>query len=114
MQPSNSCAKQRATILALLIASRRTWVPVRDVAACVLQYSARVHQLRRLGHRIENKQEGHHSWFRLESGPAQNTSQPTPAIDKPDSLFGDLSPQAVPPQAARLPVEVPSLEELRG
>ncbi len=62
---------QRARILELLIRSRN-WVPLPRLVQIAAQYSARVHELRRLGFNIENKTRvvdgQRHSWFRLRTG----------------------------------------------
>jgi hypothetical protein len=78
--PANS-ATQRSRILGLLIAARGEWVPLLEIAACACQYGARVHELRRLGFRIENRTKeiegSRRSWFRLISGPAETSSSKT-------------------------------------
>lgn len=62
---------QRARILRLLIDARGAWVPTPEIAACAMQYSARLFELRKLGFRIENRLEANEqsgarqSWFRL-------------------------------------------------
>lgn len=64
---------QRDRILQLLEEARGSWVPLPAILSLgVAQYGARVHELRRLGHVIENRTEQHasgvrHSWFRLVS-----------------------------------------------
>jgi hypothetical protein len=69
---------QRDKLLQLLRDRAPDWVPLPDILRLgVAQYNARIFDLRRLGHRIESRQEGERSWFRLVRNP---------------SLFGDLSP----------------------
>ena len=46
---------QRGKILQLLQKRGGRWVPSYELAAIALQYSARVFELRRMGHNIENK-----------------------------------------------------------
>ena len=46
---------QRSKILQLLQERGGRWVPSYELAAIALQYSARVHELRRQGYNIENK-----------------------------------------------------------
>lgn len=59
-------SSQRDRLLALLESRLREWVPLpRILDLGIAQYNARIYELRRLGHRIENKQEGDRSWFRL-------------------------------------------------
>jgi len=60
---------QRDRVLELLRASGGAWVPAPELARIALQYGTRILELRRLGHRIENRTEmvngSRHSWFRL-------------------------------------------------
>lgn len=63
-----------------------------DVAG--VRYNARVYELRRLGHRIENKP----GWFRLVQATATQESQAI-AVSAPadvDRLFPDLLPDDAP------------------
>ena len=65
-----SSKTQRATILHVLNAAGHDWVPLpRILELRISQYGARIYELRRLGHRIENRSEWRngkrHSWFRL-------------------------------------------------
>jgi len=109
---------QRDQILAILISARGGWVPLPEILELAAQYGARIHELRGLGYRIENRKEGRdgkrNSYFRLVSsiadptgvGPASTeggavfagNSAPHPlrennATDAPtESLFGDLRP----------------------
>jgi hypothetical protein len=65
---------QRGRILELLI-RRGNWVPLPELLALgIAQYSARIHDLRALGFRIENRRErvngALHTYFRLNGGSA--------------------------------------------
>ena len=76
---------QRAKILAELVSAHGEWVPLPRVTQHASQYNARVYELRRMGFTIENKTQDlagvRHSWFRLESSPAniRITLRPVPA-----------------------------------
>lgn len=86
MQPSNSCSGQGARIFALLIAARDGWVGLPEIFCCAAQYNARIYEVGRVGHRIEDKTEQgarrRHSWVRLVQGlpaaPIQSEPCPTP------------------------------------
>lgn len=60
---------QRGAILALLIQAHGNWIGLPEIAACAMQYNARLWELRRLGFKIENRIRDvggvRHSWFRL-------------------------------------------------
>ena len=60
---------QRDKILSLLQSQINGWVPLYQIVPLAAQYSARIHELRKIGHCIENKVAHHngqvHSWFRL-------------------------------------------------
>lgn len=60
---------QGGRILGLLIEARGQWVSLPEILPMAAQYSARIHELRRLGFSIENKTANvggqRHSWFRL-------------------------------------------------
>jgi hypothetical protein len=59
-------SSQRNRLLALLESRLCEWVPLPHILNLgIAQYNARIYELRRLGHRIESKQEGDRSWFRL-------------------------------------------------
>lgn len=62
--------QQRQAILNLLQANLNEWVPLPEILRLgIAQYNARILELRREGHIIENKLKGEngtrHSWFRL-------------------------------------------------
>ena len=87
---------QRDRLIALLRNRAPGWVSVPDVmAAAGAQYSARICELRQMGHRIESKPGG--GWFRLVVHPAADicpalsltTSSPAPQTDR---LFPDDAP----------------------
>ncbi|HTR22719.1 MAG TPA: hypothetical protein VMI10_01955 [Terriglobales bacterium] len=70
---------QRDRVLAALRAAGGKWVPAPELAKISLQYGARLFELRRLGHRIENEIDvvdgSRHSRFRLVA-PRSAISQP--------------------------------------
>jgi hypothetical protein len=92
---------QRGKILGRLVDARGAWVPLPQILALgVAQYGARIHELRALGFRIENRKEHIdgvlHTWFRLDSGPAITprpaTAPSTAAPVTTDLLFGPIAP----------------------
>jgi len=98
MQQNQHIGK-RDRLLALLKGHAPDWVPLGQILAVGgSQYGARIHELRGLGHRIENKPGG--SWFRLVTHSTSQAANSTPAVDQrppdppaePESLFGELSP----------------------
>jgi hypothetical protein len=98
-----SRASQRERILELLLAARGNWVSLPQVQACAAQYNARVFELRRLGYRITNRtredQGKRHSWFRLESIPAdassrRETANLTAATASSFPEFGNIAPES--------------------
>lgn len=70
----SSHASQCGRILGVLRAARGAWVPLPKIVECAAQYNARIFELRRVGYRITNRTREvdgeRHSWFRLESPPA--------------------------------------------
>ncbi len=99
---------QRGRILELLIAARGDWVPLPALLECAAQYSARIHELRALGFRIENRRERSvagitHSWFRLLAAPTTerlekarewiSAARPKPEEPITGSLFSDPLPE---------------------
>ncbi len=103
--------RQRDRILALLKAHEPAWVSLPEILALgIAQYNARIFELRSIGHRIESRQQGDRSWFRLvtalASTPIPETSgagrtmvyelSSRPSIEPPtaaESLFADLAPE---------------------
>jgi hypothetical protein len=90
---------QRDRLLALLKRHAPHWVPLPEILDLgIAQYSARIFELRRLGHGIESKQENSHSWFRLVVNDTAGTiAEPErPRGTAPEAnrtLFGDLQPE---------------------
>jgi hypothetical protein len=74
-------------LLALLKARVNEWIPLAQVMAVAgPQYGTRIHELRGLGHRIENFQQRDCSWFRL----VIKTPTPAPVVEisrEPELLF---------------------------
>jgi hypothetical protein len=99
--PKNSRQRQRAKILKLLRDACGDWVPQPRIAALAAQYNSRILELRRLGFRIppprtETVNGRCHTWYRLESGPAEQPPGPVvPADDPPleSTLFPTNAPQ---------------------
>ena len=82
----SSAGTQRDRILGLLIDAHGAWVPLPEILALgIAQYGARILELRRSGHSIENRHEtidgARHSWFRLASGPSQAHVKPQEPIE---------------------------------
>jgi hypothetical protein len=76
----NQHGTHRDRLLRLLKARANEWVPLPEVmTAAGAQYSARIHELRGLGYRIENLRQGDHSFFRLV------VNRPAPAAETPPS-----------------------------
>lgn len=94
---------QRDRLLALLVRARGAWVPLPEITACAAQYQARLLELRRLGFhisrpRIETINGQRHTWYRLESSPAQPaaTEPRSAAINEPQAKPGRLFPDDAP------------------
>jgi hypothetical protein len=81
-------------VLGVLREANGDWVPLPKIAACALQYGARILTLRRRGYRIVNKTEYvngvRHSWFRLETGPVK------PVAAKPLLNIPPRPPETIP------------------
>lgn len=94
-------AGQRGQILKLLEAAGGQGVSLPEIAACAVQYNARIYELRRLGFRIANKTREvdgeRHSWFVLESMPAVGKSSQTETVPEEPARsfpeFGTLAPE---------------------
>jgi hypothetical protein len=94
---THSGKTQRGRILALLIKAASGWVPLPEILALgIAQYNARVHELRALGFRIENRKERVngllHTYFRLNGGSATIAKSRTEPQPESGSLFGSLAP----------------------
>ena len=83
---------QRQHILDLLMAAEGAEVPLADIMVCAAQYNACIHELRKRGYKIVNRAETRngvrHSWYRLESSPADltpRTPEPAPSRKKSSS-----------------------------
>jgi hypothetical protein len=82
MKPANERSTQRQRLLTLLRDHANEWVELPKImAAGGAQYGARIYELRRLGHQIQNLQQADHSWFRLLTAPTQTR------------LLADLAPE---------------------
>ena len=85
----NHFSAQSDKILAVLTVAAGSWVPLPEILSLgIAQYSARIHELRKRGLRIENRVErqedgSRHSWFRLVSGNTTPPPQHTPAPKEP-------------------------------
>jgi len=89
-------ANQRTNLLALLRANSPDLAPLREVLEVAgFQYSARIFELRRLGHRIENEPgRGFrliHKPALIETPPGEPNRQVSSSAE-PMSLFGNLEP----------------------
>jgi hypothetical protein len=80
---------QRQHILDLLMAAEGGEVPLAEIMVCAAQYNACIHELRKRGYKIVNRAETRngvrHSWYRLESSPADltpRTREPAPSRKK--------------------------------
>ena len=91
--------RQRDRLLALLKSRAPAWVPLPDILSLrIAQYNARFFELRRLGHRIESRQQAEHSWFRLVTSSAAKDNSTGRSVQAgsgdQESLLGDLAPEA--------------------
>lgn len=79
----NHFSRQSDKILEILKTAAGSWVPLPEIQACAAQYNARIFELRKRGHRIENRTQlvgdSRHSWFRLVPLDASLPSPPKPA-----------------------------------
>ena len=73
---------QRGAILALLIQARGGWVELPEIMRLAAQYNARLHELRALGFKIENRIRDvggvRRSWFRLIPSEQAQAIRPAP------------------------------------
>jgi hypothetical protein len=71
----STCKTQRQHILDLLMAAEGAEVPLADIMVCAAQYNRCIYNLRKGGYKIVNRSETRngvkHSWYRLESSPAE-------------------------------------------
>jgi hypothetical protein len=120
---SSNFRPQAQHILDLLIAAEGAEVPLAEIMVCAAQYNFCIHGLRKRGYKIVNRTETRngvrHSWYRLESSPADltpRTPEPAPArkksgrVEPPStslpapqpaqtlSLFPEMPAPATPPQ----------------
>jgi hypothetical protein len=92
---------QRQHILDLLMAAEGGEVPLAEIMVCAAQYNTCIHELRKRGYKIVNRAETRngvrHSWYRLESSPADltpRTPRPEPAPSRKKS--GRVEPSSTP------------------
>lgn len=102
---------QRQHILDLLMAAEGAEVPLADIMACAAQYNRCIYDLRKGGYQIVNRAETRngvrHSWYRLESSPADltpRTPEPAPSRKKSGRVEPPSTSQPVsePPQMLSL------------
>jgi hypothetical protein len=94
---SSNFKTQRQHILDLLMAAEGAEVPLADIMVCAAQYNACIHELRKRGYKIVNRSETcngvKHSWYRLESSPANLTPRtPDPARSRKKSARASGQP----------------------
>jgi hypothetical protein len=87
---------QHQHILDLLMAADGAEVPLTEIMVCAAQYNCCIHQLRKRGYKIVNRSEIRngvtHSWYRLESSPAE----PMPGTRKKNAR-PEAQAEAAPP-----------------
>src|SRR5215469_16465014 len=89
-------ANQRATLLELLKSNAPHWVPIAEVVSIAgFQYGARIFELRRLGHRIENDPGRAFRLITFAPVKTKNSSsaEAEDGRQQPTTLFGDLQPE---------------------
>lgn len=104
---SSNFKTQQQHILDLLMAAEGAEVPLADIMACAAQYNRCIYNLRKTGYKIVNRVETcsgvRHSWYRLESSPADLTPRtPEPAPSRRKS--GRVEPPSTslpPPEPAQ-------------
>jgi hypothetical protein len=99
---SSNFKTQRQHILDLLMATEGAEVPLADIMVCAAQYNACIHELRKRGYKIVNRSETRngvkHSWYRLESSPADLTPRtPEPAPSRKKSGRAEPPNTSLPP-----------------
>jgi hypothetical protein len=93
---TNQKATQRNRLLDLLKSQSPSWVPISEVVSIAgFQYGARILELRRLGHSIEN-----HPGvaFRLVSQTLPTEAESTAAAEEPCTENARLFPDDAPPR----------------
>jgi hypothetical protein len=124
-QQRSDCSQrktQAARILARLIEAHGGWVSVLEISTAlgILQFSARIHELREIGFSIENRMElmpdgMKHSFYRLLSSSAEieklkavpapiAIAAPAPASALDDGDISDFNATSPPPAPASAPV----------
>jgi hypothetical protein len=97
---------QRQHILDLLMAAEGGEVALAEIMVCAAQYNACIHELRKRGYKIVNRSETRngvkHSWYRLESSPAE----PMPGTPSRKRTSRESSGNQPPPPSAR-PASMP-------
>lgn len=92
-RPIDNRKTQCEAILALLQDAKGGWVPLPSIMEQAAQYNTRILELRRSGHRIENKTEhvngARHSWFRLLHHQAQGVVRNQPSSSAPIGAHED-------------------------
>jgi hypothetical protein len=99
---SSNFKSQRQHILDLLMAAEGADVPLADIMACAAQYNRCIHDLRKGGYKIVNRSETRngvkHSWYRIESSPADLTPRsPEPAPSRKKSSRVEPPSTSLPP-----------------
>jgi hypothetical protein len=108
---SSNFKSQQRHILNVLMAAEGEEVPLADIMACAAQYNRCIHGLRKSGYKIVNREETRngvrHSWYRLESSPADLTPRtPEPALSRKKSGRVEPPNTSLPPSE---PPQTPSL-----
>jgi hypothetical protein len=103
---SSNFKTQRQHILDLLMAAEGAEVPLADIMVCAAQYNACIYELRKRGYKIVNRSETRngvkHSWYRLESSPADLTPRsPEPAPSRKKSARAEQPSTPLPSQPAQ-------------
>jgi hypothetical protein len=103
---SSNFKTQRQHILDLLMAAEGAEVPLAEIMVCAAQYNACIYELRKRGYKIVNRSETcngvKHSWYRLESSPADLTPRtPAPAPSRKKSARAEVQPTPQPSSPAQ-------------
>jgi hypothetical protein len=101
---SSNFKSQPQHILDLLMAAEGAEVPLADIMVCAAQYNYCIHALRKRGYKIINRWEMRdgvkHSWYRLESSPADLTPR-TPESAPSRKKSGRAEPPSTSPQQSQ-------------